>query len=243
MGKDYIFMNETENIKIFDWHRIFSSENIPLTYLGEIAFRTIIMFLVLILALKFLSKRGVKQLSVFELAILIALGSATGDPMFYSNIPLTHGIVVLIVVIILYRIITGFTAKSKKMEVLLEGKPVCLLNDGRIDYENYKRVGLPYDKFFAELRLKSIDHLGQVRKAYLETSGEISIYLFEDNEVRQGLPIYPELIDNPSENLKINEEYACIYCGHIQHIMGKDSNCTICNNNNWLLPQSNPRVH
>ena len=166
-------MSDNENISVFDWQRIFQ-ENLPLSYLGEIVFRTVVMFLILIVALKFLSKRGVKQLSVFELAILIALGSATGDPMFYKNIPITHGFVVIAVVIILYITITRFTAKSKKMEVLLEGKPTCLLNDGEINFESYKKIGLPHDKFFAELRIKSIDHLGQVRKAYLETSGEIS---------------------------------------------------------------------
>ena len=232
-----------ENIKVFDWFRIIQSENIPISYLTEIVFRTVIMFLILIVALKFLSKRGVKQLSVFELAILIALGSATGDPMFYNNIPLTYGLVVIVSVIFLYRIITRFTAKSKRMEILLEGKPICLLNEGKIMYENYKRVGLPYDKFFAELRLKSIDHLGQVERAYLETSGEISIYMLEDDEVRSGLPIYPELIDKPIEKINDDQKYACIYCGHIQMVKDKNSNCFICHNSRWLLPKSNKRVH
>ncbi len=237
-------MNAMEKeITIFDWHRIFYSEDIPITYLGEIVFRTAVMFLFLIIALKFLSKRGVKQLSVFELAILIALGSATGDPMFYNNIPVTYGIVVLIVVILLYRIITRFTGNSKKIETLLEGKPTCLLNDGKINYENYKKIGLPYDKFYAELRLKSIDHLGQVRRAYLETSGEISIYLFENAEVRPGLPIYPEMIENPDQNLKVGEDYACIYCGQIQNVTVEKNKCSTCNNNKWILPACNKHVH
>ena len=72
-------MDEQEPITVFDWQRIFDPAHTPLAYLWEIGFRTMVMFLVLIIALKFLSKRGVKQLSVFELAILIALGSATGD--------------------------------------------------------------------------------------------------------------------------------------------------------------------
>lgn len=232
-----------ENIKAFDWERIFDPKNVPTQYLGEIVFRTIIMFLILIIALKFLSKRGVKQLSVFELAILIALGSATGDPMFYHNIPITHGVAVLLIVVFLYRIITGLTAKSKTMEMLLEGKPTCLLNEGEITYENYKKIVLPYDKFFAELRLKGVEHLGQVRKAYLETSGEISIYLYEDDEVKTGLPIYPELIDTAIENITNEQRYACIHCGHIQNVKIGKNDCHKCNNNKWLLPKSNKRVH
>jgi uncharacterized membrane protein YcaP (DUF421 family) len=232
-----------ENIHPFDWSRIIRSEHVPLSYLGEIVIRTVVMFLILIIALKFLSKRGVKQLSVFELAILIALGSATGDPMFYNNVPLIYGIAVIISVIILYKIITGFTAKSKKMEILLEGKPICLLKSGEILYDEYKSIGLPYDKFFAELRLKGIDHLGQVSKAYLETSGEISIYMFADDAVCPGLPIYPELLGKPVEKIQPDQKYACVYCGHVQEVEVESSDCTACHNNSWLVARSNKRIH
>jgi uncharacterized membrane protein YcaP (DUF421 family) len=231
-----------ENIFFLDFKTIFYSGNIPITYIWEIAFRTTIMFLILIIALKFLSKRGVKQLSVFELAILIALGSATGDPMFYKDIPVLHGITVIFVVILLYRLITRFTGRSKTIETILEGKPTCLVENGKIEFNSYKKIGLPYDKFFAELRLKSVDHLGQVRRAYLETSGEISIYFFEDKEVCPGLPIYPELIDNPI-NITNEETYcACIYCGNIQVVKVKSDKCHICDNNKWLIPIFNKRV-
>src|SRR6188472_4381489 len=141
-------MEEVEKIEAMDWDRLFSPDIFPLSYLSEIAFRTTFMFLFLVILLKFLSKRGVKQLSVFELAILIALGSATGDPMFYSQVPIFYGLVVIIIVIALYKLITWLTAKSERLEALLEGEPVCLLENGRINYPNYRKIGLPYDKFF-----------------------------------------------------------------------------------------------
>jgi uncharacterized membrane protein YcaP (DUF421 family) len=235
-------MNEKEPITAFDWQRIFISEDIPPAYLLEIVFKSTVMFLFLIIGLKFLSKRGVKQLSVFELAILIALGSAIGDPMFYDHVPLTHGVMVLIVIILLYRLITGLTAKSKFVERILEGKPICLLSDGKIDYPNYKRIGLPYDKFFAELRLSGIDHLGQIERAYLETSGEISIFMFEDDKVVAGLPIYPELIDTPLKEIDKRNNYACISCGNIQKIEDSKSQCPDCKNHEWIAPKSNIRV-
>jgi len=236
-------MDDKKDIDVFDWHRILVSEDVSLAFLPEIMFRTFIMFLVLIFALKFLSKRGVKQLSVFELAILIALGSAIGDPMFYNHIPITYGITVLVVVIFLYKTITRLTARYKRMEIILEGKPVRLLNHGRIEYKAYKKVGLPYDKFFAELRLKSVDHLGQVRKAYLETSGEISTYLFQDDEVIEGLPILPEVIEAPLSKINVSKRHACIYCGNVQQISNSDELCQICNNSKWISTDSRKRVH
>lgn len=200
------------------------------------------MFLFLIIMLKFLSKRGVKQLSVFELAILIALGSATGDPMFYHHVPVTHGIAVLAVVIILYKVITWFTAKSKFIESVLEGKPRCLLSDGVIEYATYKRVGLPYDKFFAELRLKGVDHLGQVRKVYLETSGEVSTYFFSDEAVKPGLQIFPEILDNPVKNIIGKDKYACLFCGNVQDLPPGNSKCARCENDQWTKASTEKRI-
>jgi uncharacterized membrane protein YcaP (DUF421 family) len=211
------------------------TDKLPLDFPYEIILRTVVMFLFLIIVLKFLSKRGVKQLSIFELAILIALGSATGDPMFYHDVPILYGIMVLIVVILLYRIITYFSSISKTVERLLEGEPVCLLENGKIKYNNYKKVGLPDDKFFSELRLKGTDHLGQVRRVYLETSGEMSVYFFEKENTVPGLPIYPESLKSPlSESLNPGT-FACITCGNVIEVNIKEKHtCNICENHKWL---------
>lgn len=218
-----------------DWQNLLHGD-FPYRYLFEIAVRTAIMFLFLLFVLKFLSKRGVKQLSVFELAILIALGSATGDPMFYKHVPVLHGIMVLGMVILLYKTITFLTARSKGIEIALEGKPVCLLENGRINYDHYKTVGLPYDKFFGELRLHGISHLGEVKKVYLETSGELSVYSFRKDEVIPGLPIFPELISQPKELIDTTGTYACIYCGNIESIATTGHHeCAICRNNKWIV--------
>jgi uncharacterized membrane protein YcaP (DUF421 family) len=226
-------MNKT--VHPFDWHRILISEETDLDYLPEVIVRTLIMFVFLLFMLKFLSKRGVKQLSIFELAILIALGSATGDPMFYNHVPLIHGFLVLLVVIFVYRFITHLTGKSNYLEVLLEGQPIILLKHGRIVYPNYEKVKLPYDKFFAELRLKSVDHLGQVDRVYLETSGEMSIYLAKKEEQKDGLPIYPEIIKAALSRIRHKATYACIHCGDVQDLEPKDSHkCQICGLDKWV---------
>ena len=235
-------MKGNTEIEAMDWRRIFSPDFFPPGYVGEIAFRTAFMFIFLIILLKFLSKRGVKQLSVFELAILIALGSATGDPMFYYDIPITHGVAVLFVVILLYKVITWFTSRSKIVETILEGKPRCLLTNGIIDYKIYKKIGLPYDKFFSELRLKGVDHLGQLRKAYLETSGEISVYYLSDEAVKPGLQIYPETLETPLREIADPGYYACLYCGTVQELTTGKKSCVVCRHDSWSAPSTLLRI-
>ena len=71
--------------EIFEWNRLFYN-NLPEIFILEVIFRSTVMFTILLLTLKLAGKRGVKQLSVFETVIIIALGSAAGDPMFYEDV-------------------------------------------------------------------------------------------------------------------------------------------------------------
>ena len=67
--------------KVFDWNRILIND-LPYFFLLEVVLRTAVMFAFLLVALRFTGQRGVKQLSIFEIVIIIAMGSAAGDPMF-----------------------------------------------------------------------------------------------------------------------------------------------------------------
>lgn len=232
-----------EEIKAFDWFRMWISHDTPWGFFGEIAFRTIVMFVFLLVLLKLLGKRGVKQLSIFEMAILIALGSAAGDPMIQGDVPLLHGMLAILFVILTYRLITYLIFKSTTLEFLLEGKPLCMLQDGQLNYTEYLKSKVSTDNFFAELRQKGVDHLGQVRRVYLETSGEISVYMQEDEDVRPGLPIYPELIAAPLKAITEPGLFACIECGRLEDLLpSMDPECPNCHYHHWLPTRNNRRV-
>ncbi len=134
------------------------------------------MFLVLLTGLRLLGKRGVKQLLVFELVAIIGLGSAAGDPMLYKDVEILSALIVFVIVIILYKVVTYFIGQNKKFELLVEGKPICLIKDGVFSLENFRKEALGEDEFFSELRLQSVSHLGQIEEAIVETSGRISLF-------------------------------------------------------------------
>ncbi|MDO5524042.1 MAG: DUF421 domain-containing protein, partial [Bacteroidia bacterium] len=94
-------------------------------FLGEIVLRTAIMLLLLFIGLRFTGKRGMQQLSVFELLIIIALGSAAGDPMIYKDVGIAFALITFLVVFGGYKLITSLIVRSKKAEEILEGKPFC----------------------------------------------------------------------------------------------------------------------
>ena len=91
--------------KTFSWKELMMGSE-EWSFLIETAFRTLIMFTVVLVGLTILGKRGVKQLSVFELVVIIGLGSAAGDPMFYKDVGLLPALMVFTIVIGLYVMVT-----------------------------------------------------------------------------------------------------------------------------------------
>ena len=219
--------------EIFEWNRVLFNE-LPEVFLLEVIFRSVVMFTVLLLTLKLAGKRGVKQLSIFETVIIIALGSAAGDPMFYEDVGIVPAIIVFTVIIILYRSVTWLTGKSKRFEEFIEGKTECLINDGKFSISTFKKESLAQDEFFSELRIKSIEHLGQVKHAFIETSGEVSVFFYEDKEVKYGLPILPLLFHQKSKNILTEGIYACTFCGHTEELKPGTANCKICKKDEWV---------
>ncbi|RED26629.1 uncharacterized membrane protein YcaP (DUF421 family) [Flavobacterium cutihirudinis] len=219
--------------EIFEWNRLFYND-LPANFALEVIFRSTVMFIILLLTLKLAGKRGVKQLSIFETVIIIALGSAAGDPMFYEDVGIIPAAIVFTVIIILYRSVTWLTGKSKKFEEFIEGKTECLINDGKFSIATFKKESLAQDEFFAELRIKSIEHLGQVKHAFIETSGEISVFYYPDEEVKYGLPILPALFNKKNKTISKDGIHACTFCGHTQELQQGNANCEICHKDEWV---------
>src|SRR5690606_21962988 len=200
-----------------DWKRIFLYD-VDGAFALEIIFRTTFMFAVIIMVLRLSGKRGVRQLSIFELAIILSLGSAAGDPMFYDDVALVPTVLVCATAIGLYRLITWLTTKSERFEKLLEGKPVYIVEDSVMVVKDDTKDSLSKDEFFAELRDKGVEHLGQVRAAILETNGSMSVFYYPENEVKYGLPILPNAYRKHTAVISHSGLYACIYCGTLAQL-------------------------
>ncbi len=212
-------------------------------FLFETSLRTVIMFVVIVIGLRLLGKRGVKQLSVFELVVIIGLGSAAGDPMFYKDVGVLPAFIVFAMIIILYRLVTYFIGKNKKFEILIEGKSVCLIKDGVFALDNFKKEPLGEDEFFAELRMNSISHLGQIEQAIVETSGNISIFYYADEEVKYGLPVMPDSLKKSIKKISETAHYSCIFCGYTQKLEPVERViCSTCKKDEWVKSSNRKRV-
>jgi len=212
-------------------------------FLPETILRTLIMFIVILVSLLLLGKRGVKQISIFELVVIISLGSAAGDPMLYKDVGILPALIVFALIVGLYSLITYFIGKNKHFEILVEGKPVRLINKGIFSIGNFSKEALGEDEFFAELRMQGVSQLGQIEEAIVETSGNISIFYYPDEEVNFGLPIMIDSLDAWQQEIKDNDHYACIFCGYTEKLKpATNFTCPECKKNKWVKASNKKRI-
>lgn len=225
-----------------EWEKVLlGAEN--LEFLIEVVVRTIIMYLGILIALRALGKRGVKQLSIFELVIIIGFGSAAGDPMFYKDVGVLNALVVFLVIIILYKLTTYLVTKSDRIDKIVEGEPICLISDGQFSISNFNKEILGYDEFFSEMRQQSVSHLGQIEEAIIEVSGNLSLFFYEDADVKYGLPILPALYAEKHHQILTSGTYACSFCGHTEKIPATDKHlCKSCGKSEWVTAINKRRI-
>jgi uncharacterized membrane protein YcaP (DUF421 family) len=213
------------------------------SFLLEVVIRTIVMFVAVITAISILGKRGVKQLSVFELVIIISMGSAAGDPMFYKDVGLLTAFVVFATIIIIYKLVMRLLNKSEKFEKAIEGEPVYLIREGQFCFKAFEKEALAVDEFFAELRNYNISQLGQIKAAIMETNGNISVFYYEDKDVLHGLPILPDDYKQCSTVIEKAANHSCRYCGHTEYIEPKANfACPTCERNEWVVSTRERRI-
>ncbi|MCC3157485.1 DUF421 domain-containing protein [Hymenobacter sp. 15J16-1T3B] len=218
----------------FDWQRLLWADAPPL-FLLEVAARCVITYLLTLAALRVTGRRGVRQLSIFELSIILALGSAAGDAMFYDDVPLTHVAVVFALISGLYLLFNRLTERYPRFSDWLEGAPVLLVADGEVNMPNFRRQNLTQKELFGELRQQQVEHLGQVRRAYIEATGNISAYFFADDDVRPGLPIWPERLQQERRRVEEEGQHACCQCGHVLALpRGGVRPCPVCRADAWV---------
>jgi uncharacterized membrane protein YcaP (DUF421 family) len=185
----------------------------PLAFLLEVAARTVIIYVLLMVIVRMLGKRMTGQLSNLELAVMITLGAVVSPPMQISERGLLPGLMLLVVVLGCQRGIAAWTARSRRGERLVFGHGTTLVEDGRMLLPAMLQAHICHEQLFGVLRAKGIRHLGEVRRVYLETAGIFSV--LRAPEPKPGLAIVPVLDERMSRDLPKAGVCVCMYCGQL----------------------------
>ncbi|WP_052195530.1 DUF421 domain-containing protein [Deinococcus radiopugnans] len=226
----------------FDWQRIWLGDAPPL-FLLEIVFRTVVIFVWLLFLLRLTGKRGLAQLSALELVIVIALGSAAGDPLFYPEVPLLHAMLALALVVGFQRVLARLVVRSERVEAFMDGQPVELVRDGVFSMAALERANLSREDLFEKLRAQGVLQLGEVRRAYFEQDGHLTVFR-HDADPPPGLPVAPPWdLEPPSvldPDLPQQGFVACLDCGRVQQAAGLLPGCACGGLGGWTAATTDP---
>ena len=204
------------------------------TFLFEVMLRCLIGFIAVIIGIKLTGKRGVRQLSLFEIVIILTLGSAAGDIAFYKEVGVLSALTTIATIVVLYRIVTYLLLKSRAVGKLIEGEPMTFIEDGRLTSSVIKNENISFDEFYMEMRQAGIEHLGQVRIAILEVDGDVSVFKNKGDEIKPGLCILPDSIRKLYKSFPHDGLYSCVNCGLTKmYQKGKSCKCSSCNHEKW----------
>ena len=143
--------------------------------LVDVAIRTGIVYIFLVVALKIGGQRDVGQLSRLDLIVLLVIADAVQNAMVGENTSLLGGLVAAAVLVGLDRGLRFLERRSKRAEQLIEGEPRMLIRDGSVLDRALREEDISTDELLAALRAHGVQRPDQVQLAVLETDGSISV--------------------------------------------------------------------
>lgn len=162
----------------FDLQRLLLGTQPPM-YLLEVALKCVIVFLVLLLVMRLMGKRGQNKLSPMQQMLLIALGSAAGDALLYPTVALAYAALILFGITLLTMALEELSARYPKVRNHVESRPRLLVRDGVVDHRALDKERTTLRELHAALRTRGARSLCEVQYAILEVTGDISVFLFD----------------------------------------------------------------
>ena len=138
-------------------------------------FRSIVLYIIVLIVMRLMGKREIGQLQPFELAIAIMIADLASIPMTDTGIPLSNGIVPILGLLVMHLIISVINIKSIKAREIICGKPRILIYRGKIDETALIKERFTVNELQERLRDKNIVSIGDVEYAILETSGQVTV--------------------------------------------------------------------
>ena len=139
-------------------------------------FRTAFLYLVLILSVRMMGKRQIGQMEASEFVVTMLVANLASIPMQDSAIPLYSGLLPILVVLGMELTLSGLILHSVLIRRFFCGKPVILIDNGKILLENLRKTRVTLDELTGHLRSKDVLDVQSVQFAVLETDGSLSVF-------------------------------------------------------------------
>lgn len=137
--------------------------------------RTLLLYAVIILAIRLMGKRQISDLQTSELVVTFLVSNIASIPMQNASIPLFTGLIPIVVLIVCEIVLSNIMLKSCKFRKFICGSPMVIINHGKIDQKAMKELRMSTEDLFEQLRQLDAFNLEDIDFAIIETNGQLSI--------------------------------------------------------------------
>lgn len=160
-----------------------------------IFFRSIILYIVVLIVMRLMGKREISQLQPFEFVISMTIANLATIPMEDAGTPILYGIVPILGLLFMHILLTILNLKSMNFRKVICGAPRVIIERGKIVENALIKESMSLNELEERLRAYGITNIGDVEYAILETNGQLSV--IEKPEKKQVI----------REDMKIKAEY------------------------------------
>lgn len=162
----------------------------------ELVFKCILIYFVIIIALRIMGKREVGELSIFDIVIYLVMSEISAISITEQDVSIFKSLVPITTLAILQIVVSWVILKSKKSRDLFDGKCKILIHNGHINQDTMRKERYNIDDLMSQLREKSICSPSEVAFAVLESSGHLSILETKNCKVKHPRPLISDGIVN-----------------------------------------------
>ncbi len=137
--------------------------------------RTILLYIVIILAIRIMGKRQIGELQTSELVVTLLISDIAAIPMQNTEQSLLSGIAPILILIVCEIIISFLMLKRAGFRRIICGKPIVIISDGKINQSEMHRLRMSTEDLSEELRQQGIFNIEDVGFAIVETNGKLSV--------------------------------------------------------------------
>ncbi|HJF32092.1 MAG TPA: DUF421 domain-containing protein [Sporosarcina psychrophila] len=151
-----------------------------MTDLLIIIFRTVFLYILILIILRIMGKREVGELGVIDVVVFIIMAEVAAFALDSPDKKLITSILPMLVLLIIQVISSYFSLKSKKFRDVVDGEPTLIIRHGQILEQEMRKQRYNLDDLFQQLREQQIGSVHEVSFAYLEPSGNLSVFKHDD---------------------------------------------------------------
>lgn len=196
--------------------------------------RTIILYILIIIAMRLMGKRQIGELQPYEFAITMLIADLAALPMQDTRLPLLLGIIPIFTLLFMKTAISYLQLKFQISRKILEGEPCILISRGKINFKALKKQQINLDELMEELRLAGYFDIAEIEYAILENNGQMS-FLTSSNAYAMSQKQQQSQASGESSNTSSegDKQYQSLGCGNGKITFG----------NNHTSNQPTPKIN